>query len=119
MARVFCRTASDIFAAVLDLRRAVFASDVSGARNPHCAAGIRMAVDRIAQKVLEDEPANWMQLYNLNLALRAMVYDLQDTKSVTDEAAEAILSKSFELERNYLARRRQEAESESLFAGAG
>ncbi len=101
--RAFCKPAPDVFSRVLDLRRAVFSAPVETSRNPCCASGIYAAVERIAQKVLEvPGDAGRAQLYSLNLALRAMVYDLQDTKAISDAHAEAILSKSFELERWHL-----------------
>lgn len=48
--------------------------------------------------------ARLAHLYNLNLALRAVVYDFQATRAVLDTHTEAIFKKSFELERSHLMR---------------
>lgn len=89
---------NDLFSLVLDLSHCVWSATVDQKRNPHCAQGIQTAVDRM-MRLLKQNPTNRIQLYHLNLALRAMVYDLEDTQAISHKQAEMIVLKSFELER--------------------
>lgn len=92
-----------LFSLVLDLSHCVWSATIDQKRNPHCVQGIQTAVDRMMQ-LLKQNPINRIQLYHLNLALRAMVYDLEDTQAISHKQAKMMVLKSLELEQQHLAR---------------
>ncbi len=95
----------DIYSAVFSLRRAVFTAAVKKEICLESSAALAHAADRLVKLVLEPKgDYSLIRMYQLNLALRALVYDLFDLEAISDGDVDWILDLSFKLERNHLAR---------------
>ena len=101
---------TDIFSTAFALRRAIHKARIDERRNPESARSLVQAADRLVRIILsrdargqETEHRN-LQMYQMNLALRALVYDLFDAGALSDAAADEILAHSFRFETRHLAR---------------
>ncbi|PKN47691.1 MAG: hypothetical protein CVU59_01910 [Deltaproteobacteria bacterium HGW-Deltaproteobacteria-17] len=96
---------SDIFTTAFSLRRAVHHARVDERRNPESARSLVQAADRLMRIILSrDAEHRNLQMYQMNLALRSLVYDLFDSGAIGDGDADAILAHSFRFETRHLAR---------------
>jgi len=96
---------ADIFSTAFTLRRAIHQARVDERRNPESARALVQAADRLLRVILgRDADRRHLQMYQLNLALRSLVYDLFDSGALNDADADGILEHSFRFETRHLAR---------------
>lgn len=101
---------ADIFATAFALRRAIHQARIDERRNPESARSLVQAADRLVRLILGNDARGRetghrnLQMYQMNLALRALVYDLYDSGALEDAAADEILAHSFRFETRHLAR---------------
>ena len=94
----------DIFTTAFSLRKAVYDAVIRSDRNPESARALPQAADRLLRIILgRDAESRLFLMYQMNLALRALVYDLYDEGAISDVHTDAILSQSFRFERRHLA----------------
>ncbi len=106
---------ADIFSTAFALRRAIHQARIDERRNPESARSLVQAADRLVRLILARDARGQetrgletghrnLQMYQMNLALRSLVYDLYDSGALEDDAADEILAHSFRFETRHLAR---------------
>jgi hypothetical protein len=96
---------ADIFSTAFVLRRSIHQARIDERKNPESARSLVQAADRLVRLILaRDAEHRNLQMYQLNLALRSLVYDLFDSGALDDATADEILAHSFRFETRHLAR---------------